>query len=301
MADLNALVLFATVAEANGFSEAARRLRMPVSTVSRRIAEFEDQLGVRLIERSTRHLRLTPIGAEIVAYARRGAALSDEVDRIVSHQLSEVSGILRLSAPPSMSDSLLTPLIGGFQAAYPAVRVQVRVTDRFVDHIAESVDLAFRVGVLKDSSLVARRVLNYRHRLVATPAYLAKGRAPETPQDLLGHRLVAFTVGRAESRWTFTHLDGRAEVLVFEPALATNDYAGVVASLMSGDGIGDLPPVVRPELVREGRLVEVMPDWRLPSHDLSLVHLGTRHATRPVRVFVEFAAQFVPGLFPELR
>ena len=167
--DLNALVVFAKVVEANSFSEAARRLQMPISTVSRRIAELEDELGVRLLDRSTRNLRLTELGAEVLEQAIRGAELSEAVDNIISNRLSKVCGTLRLSAPPTISDTLLTPIVTAFQAAYPDVRIQIFVTDRQIDHIAEGVDLAFRLGVLRDSSLVARKVLAYRRLLVASP------------------------------------------------------------------------------------------------------------------------------------
>ena len=180
MADLDALIIFAKVAESNSFSEAARRLQMPVSTVSRRIGELEDQLGVRLLERSTRKLRVTDIGADILAHAQRGAEISEAVDNLVSDQLASVSGLLRLSAPPSISDTLLAPLVGAFQARYPNVRVQVLVTDRIVDHIAEGVDMVFRLGVLKDSALVARKILTYRHQLLASPAYLERFAPPQT-------------------------------------------------------------------------------------------------------------------------
>jgi DNA-binding transcriptional LysR family regulator len=301
MADLNTLVIFAKVVEANSFSEAARRLKMPVSSVSRRIAELEKLLGVSLLERSTRGLRLTDIGTGILEYARRGAELSEAVDSIVSDQLSAVSGSLRLSAPPSISDTLLSPLVSAFQVAHPNVRVQILVTNRFVDHIAEGIDLVFRVGALKDSSLVARTILNYRHQLVASPAYLAADNAPAHPRDLLNHRLLAFAHWRPESRWNFVHVNGRdKETLTFTPYLAMNDYVGLASALLAGAGIGELPPVVKPELLREGRLVEVMPRWRFRAFPLSLVHPGTRHVPRAVRAFTDLAAQMSPKLFPTL-
>jgi len=301
MIDLNSLVLFAKVVEANSFSEAARRLKMPISTVSRRIAELEDQLGVRLLERSTRSLRLTELGAEVLEHAIRSAELSEAVDTIVSNRLSNVSGVLRLSAMPSISDTLITPMVTAFQASYPNVRVQILVTDRMVDHIVEGVDLVFRLGTLKDSSLVARKILTYRHQLVASPAYLKNCKMLKKPQDLLGHRLLTFSHWKPESTWTFVHKNGRdKETLTFQPYLAMNDFAGLAHALLVGGGIGDLPPVVQPDFVREGRLVEVLPDWRFRTFDLSLVHLGNRHISKPCRLFKEFAAQMAPTFFPNL-
>jgi DNA-binding transcriptional LysR family regulator len=301
MTDLNSLMIFGKVAQAKSFSEAARRLKMPTSTVSRRVAELEDQFGVRLLERSTRSLRLTAVGSEVFEQALYGAELSETVENIVSNHVSDVAGILRLSAPPSISDSLLAPLIGAFQAAHPKVHVQILVTDRVVDYIAEGIDLAFRVGSLKDSSLVALKIFTYRHQLLASPAYLKKSRPPETPRDLLSHRLLSFWPLRPVNTWRFVHASGKDEqTLTFQPCLAMNDYAGLAAALVAGAGIGDLPPLVQPSLVREGLLVEVMPKWRFRILSLSLVHLGNRYAPRPVRTFKEFAVKMAPALFPRL-
>jgi DNA-binding transcriptional LysR family regulator len=301
MADLNSLVVFAKVVEANSFSEAARRLQIPISTVSRRIAELEDQLGVRLLERSTRNLRLTELGAEVLEHAVRTAEIGEAVENIVSNRLSSVTGTLRLSAPPTISDTLLTPLVTAFQASYPDVRVHVLVTERHADHIAEGINLAFRIGPLKDSSLVARKILAYRRQLVANPDYLKRCKPLETPKDLLQHRLLAFRRRGSEATWTFSHKDGRGtESITFQPYLMMNDFAGLAPALLAGCGIGELPPVVQPELVRQGRLVEVIPDWRFPTWDLSIVHLGNRHISKPCRLFTEFAAQMAPMLFPDL-
>jgi DNA-binding transcriptional LysR family regulator len=301
MTDLNALVVFAKVVEAKSFSEAARRLGMPVSTVSRRVADLEDQLGVRLLDRSTRNLRLTDLGAEVLEHAQRSAEASEAVSSIVSDRMSTVSGTLRLSAPPNISDTLLSPLVTAFQASYPNVRVQILIAERFIDHINDGVDIAFRLGALKDSSLVARRILTYRHQLVASPDYLKDCKPPQTPRDLLDHRLIAFSYWRPENRWTFVHVNGKAEEAVtFQPQLSMNDFAGLTPVLLAGGGIGDLPPIVQPDLLREGRLVEVMPQWRFRTQDLSLVHLGNRNMSRPMRLFKEFAARMAPTLFQQL-
>lgn len=301
MTDLNSLLIFAQVVESNSFSEAARRLKMPTSTVSRRVAELEEELGVRLLERSTRSLRLTDVGSEVLEHAQRTAEVSEAVGNIASNHLSHVSGTLRIAAPPSISDSLLAPLVGAFQASYPEVRVHIFITERIVDQIAEGVDLAFRVGELEDSSLIARRLLTYRHQLVASPSYLKNVKTPKKPKDLLGHRLLAFSFWRPESNWNFTHVNGNDdEALTFQPYLAINEYYGLATALLAGTGIGELPPIVQPELLRDGRLVEVMSDWHLPIFNLWLSHLGNRYVPRPVRVFKEFAAQMTSTLFPAL-
>ena len=299
MTDLNALLIFAKVVEATSFSEAARRLGMPISTVSRKVAELEDQLGVRLLERSTRQLRLTDIGAEVLEQAQRSVEVREAVDSVVSNQLTEVKGTLRLSAPPSISDSLVAPIATAFQASYPEVRIHVLVTERLVDHIAEGIDLTFRVGPLNDSTLVARKMLRYRHQLLASQEYLDRNKAPKKPKDLLEHRLLAFSFWNPQNSWIFTKGEAR-ETVTFHPRLAMNDYAGLATALVAGSGIGELPPIVAPHLLHNGKLVEVMSNWRFPAVDVSVVHLGNRHIARPVRLLKEFAAQMAPKLFKGL-
>lgn len=301
MSDFNSLIIFATVVKAKSFSEAARRLKMPLASVSRRVADLEAKLGVRLLERSTRSLRLTEVGAEVLEYADRSLEICEAVDSIVSNHKTTVSGVLRLSAPPNVSDSLLTPLLCAFRASYPNVRVQALITERYVDHIADGVDLAFRVGALKDASLVARPILTYRHRLLASPEYLKKAAPPKRPGDLLHHTMITFSYWKPETSLTFVNVNGRdTETVTVVPYLSMNDFAGLTPALLAGEGIGELPPIVQPELVRDGRLVEVMPEWRFPTFDLSLVHLSNRLVPRPVRVFKEFAVQMAPKIFSDL-
>lgn len=298
MADLNALVVFARVAEAGSFSEAARRLRMPVSTVSRRVAELERQLGVRLLVRTTRQLRLTDIGADIVRHARHGAELNDAVEDIISDRRAVVAGPLRLSAPPSLSEALLVPIVLAFQAEHPNVRVSVFITQRMADPVADGIDLMLRVDGLKDSSLVARRLLRYRHGLVASPAYLGRAGTPRHPNDLAAHRLIAFAADLAGAQWHFADSGGGPGIAIpLAPHLAMNDYAGIAQAALDGGGIADLPPMVGADWLRQGRLVPVLPGWRLPLRDLSLVQPGNRHPPRPVRAFQDFAARLAPRLF----
>ena len=302
MPDLNSLVIFAQVAESGSLSKAARLLKMPTSTVSRRLSDLEHELGVRLLERSTRNLCLTDVGSEVLDHARRSAEINDAIANIASNHLSNVSGTLRISAPPSISDSLLAPVVVAFQERYPEVRVQVFITERIVDQIAERIDLAFRVDEkIHDTSLVAIRLLRYRHLLVASREYVKKHNPPKTPQELLDHRLLAFSFWKPENTWKFTHVNQKDKSsITFRPFLSINEYYGLATALLAGTGIGDFPPIVQPNLLRSGRLVEVMPKWHFPIFHLSLVHLGNRYTPRPVRVFKEFAAEKVRSLFPKL-
>jgi len=298
--DLNSVLIFAQVVESNSFSKAARRLRVPVSTVSRRVSELEKRLGVRLIERSTRRLRLTDVGSEVFEYAQKSSEINNAVMSIASNYLTGVSGVLRLSAPPAIFKSLLAPVIHRFQELYPDVRVQVTVTERIVNQIGEGIDLALCAGPLEDSSLVARHVLSYRHQLLASPAYLRGREIPRKPEDLLRHRLLAFAFSSPRNTWRFARTAGGTESVMFQPHLSINEYSELAYALVAGAGIGELPPVVEPELLRDGRLTVVMPRWRLEPVSLAIVHLGNRFMSRPVRLFKELAAETIPKLFPAL-
>lgn len=301
MRDLNALAIFAKVVEAQSFSAAAKRLKMPVSTVSRRIGELEQQLGLRLLERSTRRLRLTDVGTQVLEHARHSAELCEAVDSLISNSQSDVSGTLRLCTPPSITDSLIVPVAGAFRASYPNVRIQVRITERIGHGIAEDVDIAFKVGPLADPTVSARKLLTYRHQLVSSPSYLAEYGVPRSPSDLLTHRLLAFSFWQPGYQWAFERANGGDQkVIEFEPCIAMNDYAALAVPLVAGMGIGELPPIVQPNLMRSGRLVEVMPDWHLPRFDLTIAHASSGHIPRQVRIFREFASQMVPKLFPLL-
>jgi DNA-binding transcriptional LysR family regulator len=300
--DLNDLAIFAEVVAANSFSEAARRLHMPTSTISRRIADLESQLGVSLIIRSTRQLRLTDVGSEVLAVAKQSAELREAVGHIAANHTDRLSGTLRIAAPPSISDSFLAPLVGGFQTSYPEVRIQIFITDRVVDPITEGIDLAFAVADRHDPSHAVLDLLSYRHILVASPSYLAKHKTPKTPRDLRAHRLLAFSFWKPQNVWKFTNVRSKAkETLTFQPYLSINEYSGLASALLAGTGIGELPPIVQPELLRTGKLVEVMPEWCFTLYTLSIVHVGNRFVPKIARVFKDFALEFAPTLFPALR
>lgn len=290
MIDIDALIVFAKVVEAGSFSAASRRIGIPLSTVSRRVADLEDRLGVRLLERSTRRLRLTEVGAEVLEHARRGIEIEDAVAALTSNRAAEARGTVRISVPPGLSDSLFVPLIVEFQAAHPGVTVTVLATDRHVDLIAEGIDLAFRTGPLKDSSLVARPILRFRHLLLANRKALEGKAPPQVPADLLDFPLCAFTGWPDEVTWRLEK-QGDLTTLTFRPHLALNDYLGIGAALVAGVGIGEMPSIVAPAWRAQSGLIEVLPDWQFPLEELFMLHVGNRHAALPLRLFKEHMAQ----------
>ena len=301
MTDLNALKIFAEVVAAKSFTEAARRLAMPVSTVSRRVADLEQELGVRLLVRSTRSIRLTDEGAEVIREARSAVEIADSLDRWKAGRRTEAPGALRLSAPPSISDTLLAPLVGAFRLARPEIEVKVFISGRIAKDFPEGIDLEVKIGPQRQREPGRQKLISYRHQLVASPDYLRVAKPLSGPHDLLGHPLLAFAFPGVESAWTLIEVgSSRKELLRFRPHLAMSDYAGLTSIMLAGGGIGDLPPVVQPDLMREGRLVEILPQWRLPVFDLCLVHPANRRPSKTLQSFMDFAGDMVPKLFPEL-
>lgn len=299
MFDLNGLAIFVRVAEAGSFSEAARRLGMPVSTVSRRLAELETQLGVRLLERSTRRLRLTEIGLEVLSRCQRGLEAFEEAQLLISSRHDEVRGRLRLSAPPSLTDSHIAPLCLDFRKAYPAVELSVMITDRRTDLIADGVDVALRVGPQADSALITRPLLRYRHLLVATPGYLSAHGNPQAPDDLRQHSIAAFGGTTGDLRW---RLEKGAEKrkLQLRAAIGANDFTLPLKAALRGEAIAEMPAIACLEQLCSGALKEVMRPWRFPSVDLSILHLSRSNMSPVVRAFSSFCVDHSRRLFQDL-
>jgi len=300
MIDKNAMALYVKVVENNSFSRTAEREGMPVSTVSRKISELEKALGVRLLERSTRRLRMTEIGQDYYQRCRRGLEEFETANLMVKDQQAQVSGRLRLSVPPSISDVLVIPLIEDFQALYPNAIVNCLVTDRHVNHIEDGIDISLRVGDLKDSSLVARRLLRYRSVLVASPGYLQRAGAPSHPNELPLHALVAFSRWDPAVTWLLEN-NGEKHKVTVQPRIAINDYAGVQSAVINGLGISEIPSVVCGPALQDGRLVEIMPEWRFSPVTLSAVYPSNRNLSRLVRLFKDFCVERIEALVPHAK
>ena len=297
MIDKNAMALYVKVVENNSFSKAAQREGVPVSTVSRKISELEKALGVRLLERSTRRLRMTEIGQDYYERCRRGLEEFEAANLMVSDQQAEVSGRLRLSVPPSLSEVVVIPLIEAFQALYPNAIVNCLVTDRHVNHIEDGIDISLRVGDLKDSSLVARRLLRYRSVLVASPRYLERAGAPSHPNELPLHALVAFSRWEPTVTWRLEN-NGETHNITVQPRIAINDYAGVQSAVIDSLGISEIPSIICGQRLQDGSFVEVMPEWQFAPVTLSAIYPSNRNLSRLVRLFRDLCVERIEALVP---
>lgn len=293
--DLNAMVLFARVLQHGSFSAGARRAGVPVSTVSRKISNLERQLGVRLLERTTRAVNPTEAGREYLLHCEQIIDAMESAQAALKERQADVTGTLRLAAPPSLSDVLLVPLVHGFLRSHPKVSVKVLVTDRHLDLVQDEVDISLRVGPQPPSSLVFRPLLRYRHILVAAPAYLAGAHALDKPADLARHRLLGFTKWFDEARWKLSRgtVTERIPVKLW---LGMNDYAGVVRAAISGMGVAEIPAILCQQELRQGHLAAVLPKWQFDEVDLSAYYLTRRHPSRMIELFLDYCTANAEGL-----
>lgn len=276
---------FLRVAEAGSLAKAARQLGLPTSTVSRRVARLEAELGEALLLRGARSLALTDAGNAIVTRCAGPLRDIDEAARAVRDHDDEPEGELRITAPSDLASTApFVALIQGFRAAWPRVRVRLELGDRVVDLVAERVDVAFRahLGRLPDSStLVARRVADLEGGVYASPAWVAAHGEPRTPADL--RQLPCLAHSRAGTSWTLTGPE-TVEVRVF-PVIVANDLNFLRQAMEAGAGVG-----LFPSLFAGPGLVRLLPEWRTPAGGLSLLWPKGSYAPR-VRRFVEHASR----------
>lgn len=298
MIDINAAALFVRVSEFRSFSEASKRLGIPISTVSRKISELEKTLGVRLLERSTRHLRITELGAEYYQYCRRGLEEIEAGGLALINRQTEVSGTLRLSIPPNLADVLVAPLVIGFQKTYPKSQVRVMVTERYVDLIEDNVDVAMRVGQLNDSSLIARRLLAYRHILVASPDYVKVHGQPEHPDELQAHRTITFGGWHEKVVWELKK-DKTVMKIPVDSALSINEISGIQYVVENNQGIAQIPAMICAAAIQQGRLVEIMTDWKLSPTFLSFIYPSKRNTSKLVSLFIDYCFENINKTAPD--
>ncbi len=278
--DLNQLPLFVAVADAANMSEAARRLGLPKSSVSRGISSLEEALGVQLFHRTTRQVKLTTAGSSFYEQTAPLVTMVRDATRSLPEQTDVPSGTLRLTAPPDLGFTLLPELLARFCARYPDVRVDVRLSNRLEDLVAEGIDVALRISPrLKDSTLVARKLSALDLRLYASPGYLARRGAPRSVEELTAHDFIAFRTLVA------------ALPVKLTPRLQADDVFFTLQATRAGLGIGAMASFLARADVESGALVPVLPKWAREVGSLFFVHPRTQHAPRKVTAFRDFVVE----------
>jgi DNA-binding transcriptional LysR family regulator len=285
--DLNGVQAFVAVVEAGGVREAAKALGVPRSTLSRRLAQLEARLGARLLERTTRTLHLTETGA---AYFREaGAALRtlQEAERGVAQLQAAPRGRLKVTAPMTFGSLYLGAVALELLRRYPELALDVDLSDRRVDVVAEGYDVAIRAGRLADSSLIARPLAAAPFRVYASPRYLAARPAPRRPADLGEHACLLFTSDGRPMPWAF-RVGRRVQALTPGPARMTVNSFPVLRDLcVAGEGVAWFPATFALAAVARGELVPLLADFETPPSPLHALYPGGRHVPPKVRAFLE--------------
>jgi DNA-binding transcriptional LysR family regulator len=287
MAGLQSLFAFAETARRGSFAGAARELGLSPSAVAKSVARLEDDLGVRLFNRTTRKVALTSEGHEL---ARRCRTIVDEFEALrdtAAGARGEPSGTLRLNVPIVIGRTMIVPKLAALLLKYPKIGLEIGFSDRYADIVSEGLDAAVRVGHLRDSSLVARRIGEQRLSVCASPAYLRRRGTPTRPADLATHSCLVFrmpSTGRPRP-WQFSEA-GRAFDWAPESSVVMNDGEALVAAAIAGLGIAQVPDYIAADALREGRVREILQRFRAPPLPISVVYPSARRVTPRLRALL---------------
>ena len=301
--DLNDLQFFTHVVEHGGYAAAERALGIPKSRLSRRVSQLEADLGVRLLQRSTRKFAVTEVGQSVYRHAQSMLSEAQAAREAVDRLSAEPRGLVKVSAPIALAEDMLAKLLPEFLVANPQVRLQLHVSNRRVDLITEGFDVAVRVRTKldDDGELVLRRFGQINELLVASPAYLQRHGRPKQPQELASHRTLSMREDEGRQRWTLEGPGGAVEVVQIKPTLMAHDFPLLMSAARAGLGIALLPESVCADAVRAGDLEVVVPEWQLPQGICHAVFPSRRGLLPAVRALIDFLAERIPPMIEANR
>lgn len=292
MERLTGMDVLVRVVDDGSFSAAARTLGLTPSAVSKQISALEDRLGTRLLSRTTRRLMLTEAGRTLLDRARPILEAMAEAEESVTALGSSPRGLLKVNMPVAFGETHIAPILPGFLARYPDIRLEVGQADRYVDLIEEGIDVAVRIAELKDSSLIARRLAPMRRIVCAAPGYLERHGTPERPEDLRGHNCLTFIERTHQMDWRFGPEDAQRVVAV-SGTLSTNATETLRHAALAGVGIVRLSNyVVTPDL-KTGALVRLLVDYEIQESSVYAVFPASRHLSPKTRAFVDYLIEKV--------
>lgn len=291
---LTAMAVFTHVVDSGSFSATAQYFRLSKSSVSKQVAALEEKLGARLLNRTTRRLTLTEVGATFYERCQRIVADAEEAEQEVSEMRGTARGLLRVNAPMSFGQQHIAPAVADFLRAYPDIRLDLTLNDRQLDLVEGGFDLGIRIAELADSSLIARRLAPARLVICGAPSYLARRGVPRTPGDLQKHNCLNYTYLATRDSWRMGG-KSRHDLVRVAGDFQANNGEVLQAAARAGLGLVQLPTfIVGPDL-RSGALKAVLPRHELRSMSVWAIYPHTRHVSPKVRVFVDFlAARFGP-------
>ena len=290
--DLNDTLVFVKVVEAGSFIAAAKALRLPKTTVSRKVQELESRLGAQLLHRTTRKLGVTEAGSIYYEHSQRIARELDEAESAVGQLQGGPRGWLRITAPYSLGIERIAPLLGEFHARHPEVRVEMVLANETLDMIDRGIDVALRVGELPDSALVARRLAVMRTQVYASPGYLERHGEPLHPDDLLQHRTLGMQKMHRNGQyyWPLGDGGGVTEYRI-DPIMVANDPAGLRGALLCGEGLMLASDVMIKGYAERGFLRRVLAGWTGPAVEINALFPRGRVTSPKVRAFVDFLVE----------
>jgi len=298
--ELSALSALVKIVQCGSFTRAAEALRTQKAHLSRVVANLEKELGVRLLERTTRSLSLTEVGREIFERAVGILGAVEDAERVAQRMLAEPRGVLKLTCGVEFGMIAVSGWVDAYLLRYPETRVEADFTGRVIDIIHEGFDLAIRVGELPDSRLAARRLGELRYGLFASPDYLARRGIPESPDELPRHELLHFTAGSHRAGWRLTR-GGEIRRIEAPARLRVNNSFAVRDAAVRGLGIALLPNVVAGGATSSDQLTPVLPDWHPSAIPVHALFPSSRYLTPKVRAFIDQAVDAFPTDVGNLR
>jgi DNA-binding transcriptional LysR family regulator len=287
---IDAMQAFVAVADLRGFAPAARKLGLSPSGVTRLVAALEDRLGARLLQRTTRSVTLTDVGARYLERIRRILADVEEAEASAEGERNRPSGRLVVSAPVGFGRLHVSPLMSAYLTRYPEVSAELRLADRMINLVEDGVDLAVRIGHLADSSLVARHVGEMRRIVVGSPAYLKQRGEPKTPQAIASHATIQFGAMSASPDWRF--VEGNREIRVAcTPRFTTNSADAAIQYAEQGGGLTRVLAYQAADAIKAGRLNIVLEKFEEPPQPIHLVYPTSRLLSAKVRAFVDLVLE----------
>jgi len=288
--ELKRIGVFTRVVEAKSFSEAARQLGVAKSAVSKQVALLEKEVGVRLLNRTTRSISLTEAGEIFYRHCSDIVTRTHEaLDELRQYQ-NQPTGTLRVSSPISFGTAHLVPVIKELRSLYPHLKIELLLEDRIINMVEEGVDLAIRIGWLPDSNLIAKKLCESPMVLFASPEYLAKYGTPKQPNDLLDHQWISLSLLKSPLRWRFEK-NGKSQVVQVSSPIKSNSVDAVTSLALAGQGISALTKYTVESHFQSGALTQVLPDYLLEPVGIFAVYPHREHVPPKVRAFMDFLSR----------